>query len=714
MVIQNIPVSSQQALSSTPGIDTSQAPKAFSEVYPKSEFKVVPSNIHMVWVGSQPGEKQHEYLRQWADKNPGSTVRLWVDSSQFDAYATNKAAREGAEKIFPEYQSEKPLRGLFSQLKTTLDKPGAVLNLAAQKQALSELNKELSAEGNESWKQKVLPNADKVTAQNAGQVLAAFQHHTGAHDDKFFQAERMILDQTVKSWDRGVSNPTRDVTTLKALQEQFRDIKNVEIRDLSNPSDIQLKNKDAYQHEIIGRNGAYPAASDIARYEILYNYGGVYADIDLECMQPLSGVLQAHPNLMLVGLAEGKNEASGSATPYFANALLASHPGSKMLSDFIDKIGDDYQNLKGNEFSGDRYFSRPNKSTIETTGPNGLRGHVDTVIRQAQEQPQLMRNDVLSLSERIWDQGQPQNKDFWSSMESHLKFPDNYVNFETEEQQQSATKAMGGVAPLTGSLGLDGATFKASLQKAGGVVGANADVRPSEVVTTERVAALILEKIQEKRQPDKPMIIFIAGPSASGKSALTKALEKAEVKFESVKTDHFLKSFSELSTIPGNRGSVAEWSVVHGHADSFDSELAARVLQELSSGKGATYNLPSTYREGVRIGGYPRGERDPDGPHKEIKVPASDTYLIEGISTPHLVKDASHVLVRLDCEFGETVKRRADRGHDAAIPAEVKVAEDKSQYQAFQQAMSRLKVIPDIHLDSSGMTPGQFRLFRDS
>jgi len=53
---------------------------------------------------------------------------------------------------------------------------------------------------------------------------------------------------------------------------------------------------------------------------------------------------------------------------------------------------------------------------------------------------------VLSLSERIWDKGQQQNDDFWSSMESHFKFPDNYVEFETEEQQQSATKAMGGVA----------------------------------------------------------------------------------------------------------------------------------------------------------------------------------------------------------------------------------------------------------------------------
>lgn len=235
---------------------------------------------------------------------------------------------------------------------------------------------------------------------------------------------------------------------------------------------------------------------------------------------------------------------------------------------------------------------------------------------------------------------------------------------------------------------------------------------PGDVLTTASVASLIQDKIKEKRQPGKPIIIFVAGPSASGKSALTKALEKTEVKFESVKTDHFLKSFTQLSTIPGNKGPVANWSVVHGHADSFDRTLADRVLQELTKGKGASYELPSTYREGVMIGGYPRGERDTGGPHKTINIPASDTYLIEGISTPHLVKDASDVLVRLDCEFDETVKRRAGRGQDEAIPGNVKQAEDKGQYQAFQNSMSMLGVKPDVHLDSSGMTPGYFRVFK--
>ncbi|OQS35727.1 hypothetical protein B0T39_17620 [Chromobacterium haemolyticum] len=445
MMVNSVGVRPLQTTSSSTGVESVQASKSFAQIYDKGDFKAVPSEIHMVWVGSKPGDSQQKYLREWSAKNPNSTVNLWVDSKQFGAYAANKEVREQVNALFPDakqYQQEKQLRGLFSQLKTTLQPADDQLGRAAQKQALGELNKELGAKGNEAWAQALLPNGGKVTAENAAAALQSFQQLTRGNDEKFLQADRLVLDQTVKAWDRCAGDSPRDVDALQALQQQFADYGNVRIRDLSNPSDIQLKNHDAYQHEILGRNGAYPAASDIARYEILNNYGGVYADIDLECTQELSGALHAHPDLMLVGLAEGKREASGSATPYFANALLASHPNSQMLADFIDKIGNDYQSMRGNQFAGDRYFSRPNKSTIEGTGPNALRGQVDAVLRQAEGEPERMRNDPQSLAERIWDVNQPKNEDFWAAMESHFKFPDGYVNFETEEQQQSATKDM--------------------------------------------------------------------------------------------------------------------------------------------------------------------------------------------------------------------------------------------------------------------------------
>lgn len=206
-----------------------QSAGSFDTAYPGSEFKPIPNNIHMVWVGSEPSAKQDEYLRQWATMNPNHKVMLWVDSTQFDAYATNKSAQAKAEAIYPNYQSERPMRGLFSQLKVTMERPSTpkdqLRNKSAQTQVITELNKELSSSGNKQLKALLLPDGGKVTPDNASQVLNAFERHASRTDDKFHQAEAVILDQTTKSWDRYASNPSRDTMTLDALQERFGDLK---------------------------------------------------------------------------------------------------------------------------------------------------------------------------------------------------------------------------------------------------------------------------------------------------------------------------------------------------------------------------------------------------------------------------------------------------------------------------------------------------------
>lgn len=427
------------------GFGEMQLSKSFSDIYSKSDFKPVPNEIHMIWVGSKPDVVQQKYLLQWAHKNPGSTINLWVDSLHFDTYGVNKAVRENVNEIFTDvkdYRTEKLLRGLFSQLESALSAADTSLNQSALCQALIELNKDLESKGRESWREQLIPNKGRVTEDNASDVLRSFKRTVAGNDEKFMLANRMVLDQTIKSWDYCTGNKLRDVATLQELQGKFVDIPNIRIRDISNPSDIQLKNKDVYQHEVVGRNGAYPCASDTARYEILYTYGGVYTDIDLECVQSISGELTAHPDLMLVGLPEAKEGASRSGTPYVNNNLLASHPGSKMLSELIAKIGDDYQSLQGNRFNGDRYFSRPNKSVIETTGPNALRNHINTTIHMSQGREDLLKDDAVSLATRIWEKDEPQNFEFWEVMESHIQFPSGYVNFDTEEQRDSATSAL--------------------------------------------------------------------------------------------------------------------------------------------------------------------------------------------------------------------------------------------------------------------------------
>jgi len=399
----------------------------------------------MIWVGSKPDAVQEEYLLQWAHKNPGSTINLWVDSLHFDTYDVNRAVKENVIEMFSsekDYRTEKLLRGLFSQLELALNTADTPLNRSALRQALIEVNKDLESKGRESWREQLIPNEEVVSEDTASDVLRSFKRIVAGNDEKFMLADRMVLDQTVKSWDYCANNRLRDVATLQDLQDQFVDTPNIRIRDISNPSDIQLKNMDVYQHEIVGRNGAYPSGSDTARYEILYTYGGLYTDVDLECIKSVSGELIAHPDLMLVGLPEAKEGASRSGTRYVNNNLLASHPGSKMLSELITKIGDDYRSLQGNQFNGDRYFSRPNKSIIEMTGPNAIRNHINTTIHMSQGREDLIRDDAESLGARIWERDDPQNFEFWEAVESHIQFPDGYVNFDTEEQKNSATNAL--------------------------------------------------------------------------------------------------------------------------------------------------------------------------------------------------------------------------------------------------------------------------------
>ncbi len=421
----------------------------FEAAFRKEDFKVLPRQIHMVWVGSKPGEAQLKYAKNWAEKNPGAVINIWLDSRQLGAYEENKKVGQQLEQIFPDknaYQNEKLFRGLFNQLHASLSQVGPEHELA-RKQALSELNKELVKLPHLALKRRLVP-VGNVTADNAPAIRLAYHTLTKGNDEKFRLAERLILSQTIKAWESAAlsKEPVGQANaTLHAMQNQLDALVvsgNIKVRDLSDPKDLPVfKNRMAYQHGIVGRNGAYPEASDVARYEILHHVGGTYTDIDLECTKPL-GDIGAHPDLMLVGLAEGKGEASGGKTPYFANALLSSHPGSKTVGNMIEAIGAIHANLKGNTYSGSRYFDRPNKSTIETTGPNGLREQIDNTIRSANGHPIGARANAESRALRVWSQDRQENAAFWSAVRSHMAFPEGFVNFETEEQQQSATKDM--------------------------------------------------------------------------------------------------------------------------------------------------------------------------------------------------------------------------------------------------------------------------------
>ncbi|MCP1292861.1 hypothetical protein NK214_22010 [Chromobacterium sp. S0633] len=139
MVLNSVGVRLLQTSSSNTGVESVQASKRFAQIYDKSDFKAVSSEIHMVWLGSKPGDSQQKYLRGGLEKNQSSGVNLWVDSKPFGAYAVNKDVREQVNTLFPDakqYQQEKQLRGLFSQLKAGLQSEDKPLGRAAQKKEM--------------------------------------------------------------------------------------------------------------------------------------------------------------------------------------------------------------------------------------------------------------------------------------------------------------------------------------------------------------------------------------------------------------------------------------------------------------------------------------------------------------------------------------------------------------------------------------------------
>jgi len=95
-------------------------------------------------------------------------------------------------------------------------------------------------------------------------VLQRFKDFTHKNDEKFFEADRLILSRTVRVWGAG-SSQQRGIETLNSIFADVAPYPNIKVRDLSDSSDIEYRNREAYTHEIVGRGGAYPAASDIVR-----------------------------------------------------------------------------------------------------------------------------------------------------------------------------------------------------------------------------------------------------------------------------------------------------------------------------------------------------------------------------------------------------------------------------------------------------------------
>lgn len=92
----------------------------------------------------------------------------------------------------------------------------------------------------------------------------------------------------------------------------------------------------------------YPGQADVARYEIIYNYGGYYIDIDLIPQHSDQAVdladYIAMTNFFLVPENNGREIGTGAA--FFANSIFGAAPKNPFLQRIIESLPDNFNALK--------------------------------------------------------------------------------------------------------------------------------------------------------------------------------------------------------------------------------------------------------------------------------------------------------------------------------------------------------------------------------
>ncbi len=103
--------------------------------------------------------------------------------------------------------------------------------------------------------------------------------------------------------------------------------------------------------------------SDLLKWEIIYRFGGVYVDVDYECLQPLDELHHLYDFYTAYQPLDAFFVQLGAA-------LYAAHPEHLILKHCIETIQDDWHHKGAPKKSGPCHFS---KSFMAVAGENGSR-----------------------------------------------------------------------------------------------------------------------------------------------------------------------------------------------------------------------------------------------------------------------------------------------------------------------------------------------------
>jgi len=203
-----------------------------AELLKELPLSTVPKKLHFVWLGGGIGDIQRDYINVWKQvvASEGYELKLWYDSDAMLAYETNRVVVEAAK---------------VDAMTTGGDAPQVTdIELAEQ------------------YKERVIVLKDQL-----------FKHI----ENSSASADAARIDLLVRGYSQDESAliqlKEKNLQSLKVLadaQLQLMDIR---------PHVDTFQLFDLYEREI-GMRGNLAAASDIVRYQVMYNEAGIYSDVD--------------------------------------------------------------------------------------------------------------------------------------------------------------------------------------------------------------------------------------------------------------------------------------------------------------------------------------------------------------------------------------------------------------------------------------------------
>jgi hypothetical protein len=438
----------------------------------------IPKVIHCIWIGGGDITKAKSLkgIKSWLKTQPDYEIWIWWDDAHvFSMHGTRDAIRDPALRKF--YESDVDPKGQRSA-------PGRdIRNFRFLREAV---------------KQPLGFVKDPEAQERLGAFQADFKEYRSKHypdqDDDTVLALYLIHRSQV------AFNPIRELASQHPDQIKLCNVRSRKFVPTTVGTGMQWMNRDLFEEEMALR-GMFPAAaSDVLRYEILYNYGGIYMDVDLELVEEL-GSLSVEDNLARCAVEDAKaaprktwslpyqrmtKDTHGGKCLYAMNNIVATHARSE-FSDVLRKairLAYDAMtpgNSRGSQLDAkgntlQRYWGQViNKATVDMTGPNlvrdiqyclyrefeltkipaltvqrliqALRTYIELWDGKSHEQQQNMDEaqiltfDAFPRFAKIWRDDDPAYSGFWQWVCDHTYFPMEKVNWRTDDARKSDTKA---------------------------------------------------------------------------------------------------------------------------------------------------------------------------------------------------------------------------------------------------------------------------------